>query len=199
MTIFMIVAAVLLVLGFFLRGGEGSSAVYCAIAPTENYSDPSSYVGKKVLVEATIGDLSVLGSGVIEMGELGPRALVYEGEQYFGQLNLENSRLVFVTSALTAGQELTIKVSIAEESSGSGAGGLVVHDNNHSLDKTWQEIYEALASGRSVMIVSEEAGSYQVTVVLIARGGEGSYSVADSMEQSYYASSPDSYPTSKPD
>lgn len=167
MTIFMIVAIALLVLGFFLRGGESSNIAYFTITPTDSYGDPSSYVEKKVLMEVTFNGSTIQGSGTVVNDNDVWAEIDDSDTNSIGFLYFEEGRLVFEAPGLTAGQELTIKVSIVEEDSGSG-GGLVVHasDQTGTMDKTWQEIYDAMASGSHVVcVVDSEDTSFAQQVV----------------------------------
>lgn len=196
MTIFMIAAAVLLVLGFFLNGRLVDEFAFFAITPTENYGDPSSYVGKKVLMETTFDGGTIQASGTVVEGNGDIYADITDGQSNpMGTLNFKSGRLVFMAHGLTVGQELTVKVSIAEEGSGSGAGGLVVHDNNGTLDKMWQEIHAAMASGRSVVI---DAGDGIETFVVLGTSEDANGYIVivatTSDRRTYNASSPDDYP-----
>ena len=89
----------------------------------------------------------------------------------------------------------------ADQNGGSGSGGgvLVVHANGDTpmeqiLDKTWQEIYDALNSGSYVVLLEQwEEGTNQ-RPILQAEFSDGNYLVyADRF--TYAATSADGYPT----
>lgn len=78
---------------------------------------------------------------------------------------------------------------------GSGGGVLVVHDVDGTLDKTWQEIYDA---DFAVVVQSVPAGKkkYAVTDVLHNRDNtEFLVKLIEGDPTSYTASSADGYPT----
>lgn len=79
---------------------------------------------------------------------------------------------------------------------GSGGGVLVVTDTNGTLDKTWQEIYDA---DFAVVVQSSAAGKkkYAVTEVLHNRDNTEFLVniIIDGDPASYTASSADGYPT----
>lgn len=90
-----------------------------------------------------------------------------------------------------------ITLAAAKKLSGGGSGGgvLVVTDTNGTLDKTWQEIHDAMLSGGAVVSYSEtDTGSIDATVydpkggvyTIVARAGVA-YKV-------YSAASADGYP-----
>ena len=88
-----------------------------------------------------------------------------------------------------------ILTSLENGGGGSGGGVLVVHDVNGTLDKTWQEIHDAMLSGGAVI---ETDGSRNQSVTIITevdydkRGGE--YGVLGKTQ--YTAFSADGYPVS---
>lgn len=74
----------------------------------------------------------------------------------------------------------------------SGGGGvLVVHDVEGTLDKTWQEIHDAMLSGGAVIQVSETDVN---TVESVNLGKGAMYYVNTSDGHSYIASSASDYP-----
>lgn len=82
---------------------------------------------------------------------------------------------------------------------GSGGGVLVVHDEDGTLDKTWQEIHDAIVGGMPCFVMEDEDGItiQLVTAVFI---DSGSYYAAIGEENTgsyneYTASSADDYPT----
>lgn len=90
---------------------------------------------------------------------------------------------------------------------GSGGGVLVVGVDmtTHALDKTWQEIYDAMAAGQIAVIgYAMDAGDALIagrSIVVQALGQSGSYSVAalavninEAAVATFAASSADGYP-----
>lgn len=83
---------------------------------------------------------------------------------------------------------------------GSGGGGLVVHVNedeatsDHTLDKTWQEIYDALAAGRYVLILIQNESSVAQTPIDNAGIGGAGYCVYAG-DLTFKANSADGYPS----
>ena len=51
---------------------------------------------------------------------------------------------------------------------GSGGGVLVVTDGDESLDKTWQEISDAMHEGKVVVLVYEENENYVIQNIVSA-------------------------------
>lgn len=90
--------------------------------------------------------------------------------------------------------------AIAAGGGGSGGGVLVVHDVDGTLDKTWQEIHDAMFVGGAVIQFNET----NVDHVLSVYTGKGSYFVSSQHggevlaggERYYTASSASDYPTS---
>ena len=83
--------------------------------------------------------------------------------------------------------------------SASGGGGSFVitattEDDVITLDKTWQEIYDALADGKYCVIVESEENYATQTFVPTALDGGGSYMIFAS-EDIYTASSASGYPS----
>ncbi len=86
----------------------------------------------------------------------------------------------------------------------SSGGGLVVHVNQsgdtYTLDKTWQEIWDAMESGQSVLVVNieSESGSGSVYHVYVNsiyfETGEITDYVVDA-NGNFTASSPSGYPS----
>ena len=76
-------------------------------------------------------------------------------------------------------------------SGGSGGGVLVVTDTDGTLDKTWQEIHDAMLSGGAVLSAENEA-----TAIIEAGLHKGSYEVyVGSLDSSpYSADSASGYP-----
>ena len=92
---------------------------------------------------------------------------------------------------------------IAEGGGGGGGGGsssaLIVNEDNdtYTLDKTWQEIYDAVMSNRVCFIgSSSDAENWGDLYLLVnIQWSEGSYSVSNG-NATYYADSPNDYPVS---
>lgn len=86
--------------------------------------------------------------------------------------------------------------------SGGGGGAMVVHTvydaGITSLDKTWQEIYDALASGTPCIIVYENAEDEIANQAYLTKAelyDEGVYNVYTMDEMTTYkATSPSGYP-----
>lgn len=74
----------------------------------------------------------------------------------------------------------------------SGGGVLVVHiDENLTLDKTWQEIHDAMLSGGAVY-VSRNGG---VSVFTFAGNNGSQYHVDAASGDEFYTSTTDGYPS----
>ncbi len=83
------------------------------------------------------------------------------------------------------------KVAPKSEGGSGGGGVLVVTDTEGTLDKTWQEIHDAMLSGGAVVILGDEA--YAVGVCSTGKGLSLSCG-GMSGERIYDASSASSYP-----
>lgn len=77
------------------------------------------------------------------------------------------------------------------DAGGSGGGPLVVTDTDSTLDKTWQEILDAMLSGGAVIQLSET----DVQTVLRVYLGKGTYAVISASGDRYLAPSASGYPT----
>ena len=78
-------------------------------------------------------------------------------------------------------------------SGSSGGGVLVVHeDENKALDKTWQEIHDAMLQGL-VVISSTDGDNSFLTVCTQVQNNEVEYFVISN--DSYVTDSPNGYPT----
>ena len=73
----------------------------------------------------------------------------------------------------------------------SGGGVLVVMDEDNTLDKTWQEIHDAMLSGGAVIRINET----NVDAVKSVSVGKGTYDVVSSGGTNYSASSASGYPS----
>lgn len=83
------------------------------------------------------------------------------------------------------------------ETGSSGGGGLVATcDANGVLDKTWQEIHDAMASGSHVSIIDDMSGTLSIlSVTTVAYMPSAStYIVMASTSTGYRASAPEDYP-----
>lgn len=83
---------------------------------------------------------------------------------------------------------------IAKGGGGSGGGVLVVTDTNGTLDKTWQEIYDA---DFAVVVQSVPAGKKKYAVTAVLSNRDNTEFLVNLIEDpaSYTASSADGYPT----
>ena len=82
------------------------------------------------------------------------------------------------------------EVAPKSEGGGSGGGVLVVTATDGTLDKTWQEIHDAMLSGGAVIQIDEA----EADTVLRVYAGKGTYNV--SVDGGFYsASSASGYPT----
>ena len=89
----------------------------------------------------------------------------------------------------------------ALEAGGGGGEFFIINQNQGSLDKTWQEITDAVEEKPGHVLIYGARGQYPVVVTSTAMSG-GSYSVriayrmTATVEQQtwYYASGPDEYP-----
>ena len=100
------------------------------------------------------------------------------------------SNLPAVTSA-DNGDVLTVVNGAWDKAAPSGGGGvLVVHDANGTLDKTWQEIHDAMLSGGAVY-VSQSGG---VATFTFAGMGGTRYHVDTAAGDEFYTSTTDGYP-----
>lgn len=89
---------------------------------------------------------------------------------------------------------------------GSGGGGLVVHvstdeaTGEKTLDKTWQEIHDALAAGTYTMVLEGDTSSDNLTPAMVGGVffdedyGYGVIVYTDPTSM-YYAQTANSYPT----
>ena len=87
---------------------------------------------------------------------------------------------------------------------GGGSGGsggdssvVVMHDVDGTLDKTWQEIYDAVADAKIVILSSGDPDEpiASIDIVLVAGHGAGEYYIYFGMgTSSYVANSADDYP-----
>lgn len=76
---------------------------------------------------------------------------------------------------------------------GSGGGVLVVTDTDGTLDKTWQEMHDALLSGGAVITIDENEAKAVTATFYEPR--DHSYGIVDGMGEIYFASSASGYPT----
>ena len=88
--------------------------------------------------------------------------------------------------------ESTGDLEWATAGGGSGGGPLVVHDVNDTLDKTWQEIHDAILSGGAVIAFGE------TTAGIIESAGVNmnqEYIVSTCFEDIYKTATASGYPT----
>lgn len=76
-----------------------------------------------------------------------------------------------------------------------GGGVLVVHeDENQTLDKTWQEIFDAVSTGVVFIAQVKETQVQTGLVVKVYVGGDGTYLLKDSKTNTYATDSASGYP-----
>jgi len=93
-------------------------------------------------------------------------------------------------TAADNGDVLTVVNGAWDKAAPSGGGVLVVNaDADGILDKTWQEIYDAMLSGGAVF--SRNGG---VTAFVFAGMGGTRYHVDTAMGDEFYTSTTDGYP-----
>lgn len=109
-----------------------------------------------------------------------------------GTISMEQYEVREVTDSL--GNELISAGVAVEIGGGSGGGVLVVTDTDGTLDKTWQEIYDAMLTGGAVVKIYDDA-----RVVVNAYEGRGTYEIALAgagiLGKTYVADSASGYPT----
>ena len=81
-------------------------------------------------------------------------------------------------------------IALIKALSGGGGGVLVVHDVDNTLDKTWQEIHDAMLSGGAVI----QANETDVNTVLSVSFEKGTYFANLGTGGIYTASSASGYP-----
>lgn len=88
-------------------------------------------------------------------------------------------------------------VSMMEFGGGSGGTGgvMVINDTDGTLDKTWQEIYDAMSAGKMCAVSQTLEGGIETSIVksaaFIAPAGKYKVLAGDTL---YVASSPTEYP-----
>lgn len=99
------------------------------------------------------------------------------------------SDLPAVTAA-DNGDVLTVVNGAWDKAAPSGGGVLVVHNTDGTLDKTWQEIYDAMISGGAVY--AHRNGGMSVFVFAGSNGSQ--YHVDTAMGDEFYTATTDGYP-----
>ena len=101
----------------------------------------------------------------------------------------------------TDGQTLTYNATAGKWMNGGGSTGgvMIVHLNNNQLDKTWQEIYDAMKSGMPVMLNSvtedeDEGYSYAGNDWVMYAKAENDRFTVYIGEEEYSTNSSDGYP-----
>lgn len=91
----------------------------------------------------------------------------------------------------------TLNIGTDNGGGGGGSGGsvLVVHDASGTLDKTWQEIHDAMLSGGAV--INTDGHETDVSTVLRVYAGKGTYFVISADDSIFSASSASGYPTNQ--
>lgn len=74
---------------------------------------------------------------------------------------------------------------------GGGGGVLVVNLNNGALDKTWQEIHDAMLAGGAVMITDD---GFVIVIVSAGYSTLRNVYIVMSGDTDYVTSTPDGYP-----
>lgn len=85
------------------------------------------------------------------------------------------------------------KLNKIEQGIAAGGGVLIAHDENGTLDKTWQEIYDADACIINVSTDSSKAFAFVVAAEYAPK--LQAYMIMTQDETAYTASSSDDYPT----
>lgn len=106
-----------------------------------------------------------------------------------GTLSMEQYEVREVTDSL--GNELISAGVAVEIGGGSGGGVLVVTDTDGTLDKTWQEIHDAMLSGGAVI----QTGETNVYTVITVGAGHEQYHVTGAGIGQYSTSSASGYPS----
>lgn len=89
-----------------------------------------------------------------------------------------------------------IKNVVTPDGNVAGSGGvLVVHDVDGTLDKTWQEIFDAMLSGGAVIQIGETVANNVLRVFV----SKEEYAVHTSVLGDYVTSSASGYPTFESD
>jgi len=146
------------------------------------------------------GETNTVKAGVLHRSDP-PQAILVESEADLEHLGEAPAGSIAYTAGYSSMWQLSAPGSweAIEEEGGSGGGGLVVHmvgDNPVSLtlDKTWQEIYDALTAGSYVLALQQyESGVDQVPINNAEIDG-ADYCVSVG-NQLYKANSADGYPT----
>lgn len=121
-----------------------------------------------------------------------PCVMTVESIEAFATTDVNEERVVY---SFDFGVDSNDDTYVTETTwSKSGGGPLVVHDSNGTLDKTWQEIHDAMLSGGAVIQVGET-----IYVVLGAEPGNGPfpYAVTTAGMGPYKTSSASGYPTAE--
>lgn len=108
-----------------------------------------------------------------------------------GKISMEQYEVKDVEDTL--GEQLVAAGVAVEIGGGSGGGVLVVHDVDGTLDKTWQEIFDAMLSGGAAVQTNET----KVYTVITVEGDavKRAYTVSCASIGDYEASSASDYPT----
>ena len=93
---------------------------------------------------------------------------------------------------MTTGEVIALIKAFGGGGGSSGGGGvLVVNDVSGTLDKTWQEIHDALLVGSVLVVVEDVVG---VTQDIVNNVTENHYAVKTISDGQYRASSASGYP-----
>lgn len=78
------------------------------------------------------------------------------------------------------------------EGGGGGGGMLVITTTDSTLDKTWQEIYDAMADSKLCVIFDVDQNTVEIDIVAVADAGD--YYTLHTMTSTYIASTANDYP-----
>lgn len=101
------------------------------------------------------------------------------------------------------GEVIALHKALGSGGGSSGGGALVATDTDGTLDKTWQEIHDALLTGGAIILQVDGQDAYCYTVFSVTKApGESSFDVvagsivlpSDVASALYSASSASGYP-----
>lgn len=108
-----------------------------------------------------------------------------------GEISLGGS-ISPATADTLGGVKIGEGISVTDDGtiSAGGASALIVNDVDGTLDKTWQEIHDALEGGSSIAVKQTETDCFLVLYVRF----DGENYIVGINEDSYSASTADGYP-----
>lgn len=92
------------------------------------------------------------------------------------------------------------KLNHMEDGIADAGGVMVINDVNGTLDKTWQEIYDAMSAGKLCIVRNDMWASNSVIAVVPVMSvaiADGDYGVSITVDNWYHASSATGYPVHK--